>query len=240
TRAPPLSQSAAREHLGSQSREFLVSRQCRANATSRSACGSGLSPNLCRNFAQQRLRAKPRTPPVARLRIRFAIPRCTSSTYPTGTPRRRALACSRLLGRLGPGFWVWLLRIAHDLSQACDGVVDGCLTRAEGEARMVQKARSAAASALPRIDVEEVARNGDHLVLQGGTEQRVTGVDRGGQVGQISPTVERALRLAFEAHTERAQAVEHAVALATKGRANGLGLGTRVFRREDRKCGRLH
>ena len=45
-----------------------------------------------------------KTPPVARLQIRFAALRCGSSTYPTGTPRRRALVCSRLFGGLGPGF----------------------------------------------------------------------------------------------------------------------------------------
>ena len=58
------------------------------------------------------LRANPRTPPVARPRIHFAILRCASSPYllllrvsrsASGTPRRRALACSRLLGRARSG-----------------------------------------------------------------------------------------------------------------------------------------
>ena len=57
-----------------------------------------------RNSAAMLCRTDLKTPPVARLRIRFAALRCGSSTYPSGTPRRRALVCSRLLGGLGPGF----------------------------------------------------------------------------------------------------------------------------------------
>ena len=115
-------------------------------------------------------------------------------------------------------------RFADDSSQARDGVVDRGFTRAEREAGVVQEARSATAAALPGIDVEEVARDGDHLVLQGCAEQRVTGVDRGRQVRQVSPAVEGALGLALEAHAECAQAVEHAVALATKGACGWLRL----------------
>src|SRR4051812_17947964 len=46
---------------------------------------------------------------------------------------------------------------ADDSSQARDGVVDRGFARAERETRVVQEARSAAAAALPGIDVEEVA-----------------------------------------------------------------------------------
>src|SRR5690606_15981049 len=64
---------------------------------------------------------------------------------------------------------------------ALDALGDRLFLGAEGEAGVAAEARAATAAALPGIDVEEVARHADDLLLEGGLEEPHAVVERLGQ-----------------------------------------------------------
>src|SRR5512143_2047234 len=85
--------------------------------------------------------------------------------------------------------------------------------RPERESQVTAEARGAAAAALARIDVEELAGDGDHLAVEGGAEERRAVADRLRQVLRRRPHVERALGRQIDGEPEVAEPFQQALAL---------------------------
>src|SRR5262249_34883037 len=114
---------------------------------------------------------------------------------PGGRPRNGVRSCYlRTARRKG---------LDHGL-EAVHGAVEHVEGGAEGEAEVAAEARGAAGAALAGVDVEELAGDGDDLVLEGGAEEGHAVGQRGGEVGDGHPGVEGAIRVAVAGEAEGA------------------------------------
>src|SRR5690349_1175401 len=111
-----------------------------------------------------------------------------------------------------------------DALDAGEGLVVRRLRGAEGKARVAAEPRGPVAAALAGVHVEELARHGDDLLLEGGAEEAHAVVERRRQALEVAPDVEGSLRRTVCADAQAVEALEHPVALVAEGGVDGQGL----------------
>src|SRR5215470_4738645 len=99
---------------------------------------------------------------------------------------------------------------------------------------MVAEPGSAPAAPLARVDVEELARDDDDLMLERRPEKGHPLGERGGEAGEVAPDVEGPLRGAVHPDAERLEPLQEAEALRPEGGVDRPELAGDVARVEQR------